>query len=552
MQSFRQNNAVRPIRSCMKTCRSCKKRLPKKIASSILENDNAPVISAGRKEGKSARRTGFILVMKSIRSTMQRAAALLAAVVVAFSPARAAAEDYWPSNIGVSEEGESAIVMEEETGTVLYEKNADVQHYPASITKIMTTMLAIENSSPDDTVTYSENAVFGIDRGSSSIARDVGEQLTMEQCWYAMMLESCNSTCIAVAEHVAGSVDAFVQMMNDRAAQLGCTNTHFANPNGLPNDNHYTTARDMAYIAREAFKNETFRKVTGTKSTSIPPTNKHDVPTPLNNHHAMLNYYKTSKYLYDYCVGGKTGYTTIAKNTLVTYAKKDGMTLVCVIMNANGKNHYIDTTNLFNYCFDNFTLVNIADQTKLFEKSSTWDAGSLGGDRSPVSIDDTAVVVLPKTANFSDAQVNLVPATAQAQMQVEGDGAPKAGTLMYTYAGRAVGSADVNYVETESKATYPFSDTDTAMATVSDSYININLLYLIPVALAVFGIVLIVRSVKRSTNVKRRFKTHYKPKKQTGAAAYTQIRRRAPKRGKHRSGHDLTSSDRHSDSFLGK
>ncbi len=538
--------------SGIKTCHSRKKQLPKKAASPILEKVISPPVRLGMQKKKFARLSGFILVMKSIKNTIQRAAALLTAVVVALSPARAAAEDYWPANIGVSEEEESAIVIEEETGTVLYEKNADVQRCPASITKIMTTLLAIENSSPDDVVTYSENAVFGIDKGSSSIARDVGEQLTMEQCWYAMMLESCNSTCIAVAEHVAGSVDAFVQMMNDRAAKLGCTNTHFVNPNGLPNDAHLTTARDMAIIAREAFKNETFRKVTGTKSTSIPPTNKHDVPTPLNNHHAMLNYYKTSKYLYPYCVGGKTGYTSIAKNTLVTYATKDGMTLVCVIMNANGKNHYIDTTNLFNYCFDNFTLMNIASETKLFEKSSTWDAGSLGGDRSPVSIDDTAVVVLPKTANFSDAKVTLVPAEADAGLQLEGDEAPKAGTLRYSYAGRPVGEADVNYVETESKTKYPFSDTDTSVATVSEKYININLLYLIPVALAVVGIIFIVRSVKKSTNIKRRFKTHYKPKKQTGAAAYTQIRRRAPKRGKHRSGHDLTSSDRHSDSFLGK
>lgn len=512
----------------MKTCHSRKKELPKKAASPILGSMNA------------------------LKSSIKKAAAVIAAFTLVLCPVRAAAEDYWPSNISVSEEGEAAIVMEEETGTILYEKDADVQHYPASITKIMTTMLAIENSAPDDIVTYSENAVFGIDRGSSSIARDVGEQMTMEQCWYAMMLESCNSTCIAVAEHVAGSVDAFVKMMNDRAAQLGCTGTHFVNPNGLPNDDHYTTARDMAIIAREAFKNEQFRKVTGTKSTSIPPTNKHDVPTPLNNHHAMLNYYKTSRYLYDYCVGGKTGYTTAANNTLVTYATKDGMTLVCVIMNADGKNHYIDTTNLFNYCFDNFTLVNIADQTRLFEKSSTWDAGTLGGDRSPVSIDDTAVAVLPKTANFKDATVTLVPTEAQGQMQAEGDGPTKAGTLMYTYAGRAVGTADVNYVETESKTKYPFADTDTSIATVSDNYININLLYLIPLALVIAAIVLIVRSIKKSANIKRRFKTHYKPRKQTGAAAYTQIRRRSPRRGKHRSGHDLTSSDRHSDSFLGK
>ena len=483
----------------------------------------------------------------NMKKFIRSASALLLAVFVAggaaLAPARAAAEPYWPANIGVSTPDESAIVMEEETGTVLYEQNADVQHCPASITKIMTTLLAIENSKPDDIVTYSENAVFGIDRGSSNIARDVGEQLTMEQCWYAMMLESCNSTCIAVAEHVAGSVDAFVQMMNDRAAALGCTNTHFVNPNGLPNDEHLTTARDMALIAREAFKNETFRKVTGTKSTSIPPTNKHDVATPLNNHHAMLNYYKTSRYLYPYCVGGKTGYTSVAKNTLVTYATKDGMTLVCVVMYCDGKNHYIDTTNLFNYCFDNFTLLNVAEQTKLFEKSSNWDAGSLGGNRSPVSIDPAGVVVLPKTAAFSEATAKLVPSDEK--------DSDTAGELVYTYADRQVGSAAVTYVEPDTTNIYPFADTDQSVSTVTGNTININLLWLLPVALVIAGIVFLVRSAKKNPSVKRRFKTHYKPKPDKGAAAYTKIRRRSPKRG-HKKGIDLTSSNRHSDNFLGK
>lgn len=479
----------------------------------------------------------------------KRAAALLTALLLAagaaLAPARAAsAEDYWPANIGISDPAESACVLEEETGTILYEHDMDVQHYPASITKVMTTLLAIENSKPDDIVTYSENAVYGAERGSSSIARDVGEQLTMEQCWYAMMLESCNSTCLAVAEHISGSVDAFVQMMNDRAAELGCTNTHFVNPNGLPNDAHVTTAHDMALIAREAFKNETFRKVCGTKSTSIPPTNKHDVATPLNNHHAMLNYYKTAKYLYDYCVGGKTGYTDVARNTLVTYARKDGVTLVCVIMNAGTGCHYTDTTNLFNYCFDNFTVLNVAEQTHLFEKSATWDAGALGGDRSPVSIDPAGMIVLPKTAAFTDAQAELLPAAK--------DSGDLAGTLVYSYAGRQVGSARVTYVEADTSHLYPFADTDQSVSTVSGNTININLLWLIPIVLAAAGIVFLVRSVKRNPSVKRRFRTRHRMPKEHGAAAYTRIRRRSEKRSRHRSGHDLTSSDRHSESFLGK
>ena len=230
---------------------------------------------------------------------------------------------YWPA--GPEIVSASGIVMEADTGTILYEKNINDVHYPASITKILTTLLAIENSSMDEVVTFSYDAVHKTE--GSGIARDVDEQMTMEQCLYAIMLASANECAYAVAEHVGGDIGTFVQMMNDRAAQIGCQNTHFNNCNGLPDEQHYTSAYDMALIAREAYKNEAFRIICGTKTYTIPFTNKHtDAETYLQNHHQMLYPLKTRKYLYDYCTGGKTGYTTVANNTLVTYAEKDGST----------------------------------------------------------------------------------------------------------------------------------------------------------------------------------------------------------------------------------
>lgn len=171
----------------------------------------------------------------------------------------------WPA--GPQVYAEAAIVMEAGTGTILYSKNIDQQLYPASITKVMTVLLALENLEMNEEVTFSHNAVFSIDYNSSHIARDEGEVLTVEECLYAIMMESANECSNAIAEHVSGSVEAFADLMNQRAAELGCTNTHFVNPHGLPDDNHYTCPRDMALITREVISHEKFRQISSTPAT---------------------------------------------------------------------------------------------------------------------------------------------------------------------------------------------------------------------------------------------------------------------------------------------
>ena len=180
--------------------------------------------------------------------------------------------EQWPS--GPQIYAESAIVMEASTGTILYDKNMDQRMEPASITKIMTLLLALENLDMNEEVTFSHNAVYSIEYDSSHIARDEGEILTVEECLYAIMLESANECSNAIAEQVSGSVDAFADLMNQRAAELGCTGTHFVNPHGLPNEEHYTTAHDMALITQEAIKYEIFRQISGSASYSMRTTNK--------------------------------------------------------------------------------------------------------------------------------------------------------------------------------------------------------------------------------------------------------------------------------------
>ena len=318
------------------------------------------------------------------------------------------AADYWPNGIDVT--AESAIIMEQETGTILYSKNVDDVHYPASITKIMTALLVLENCDLDEIVTFSADAVYGTELGSSSIARDVGEEMTVEQTLYGMMLESANECAYALGEHVAGDIPTFVDMMNAKAKELGCKNTHFNNTNGLPDEEHYTSAYDMALIARAAFAIPKFAEIVGTKNYTIPPTNKHSDPTPLNNHHQMLHYYKTNKYLYEYCLGGKTGYTTVAGATLVTYAKKDGMTLICVVMKDTTAEQYNDTTNLFEYCFDNFSKYAVSDFASISE-DDTDVTGILSENSELIKVDEDGLVVIPKTASILDITSSVEPYT---------------------------------------------------------------------------------------------------------------------------------------------
>ena len=369
-----------------------------------------------------------------LKNRWKKAACLILTIIAAVCLGKVdvKAADYWPDAPETLSPG--VILMEESTGTILYEKNSDEAHYPASITKIMTTLLALENGNLSDMVTFSDDAINNTE--GSGIARDYGEQMTLEQCLYGVMLESANECAYAVAEHVGGTVENFVDMMNAKAKELGCTNTHFANPHGLQDENHYTTAHDMALIAQAAYQNETFRIIIGTKMYTIPPTNKHAEETVLRNHHDMLCTYHNAnrKYLYPYCVGGKTGYTATANSTLVTYAEKDGMTLICVVMNTQSPNQFIDTVNLFDYAFDNFQVLNVAENDTNYSAETTVDNGNLNNIEPFVELDKDAIIVLPKTAEFSDTSSSVEYNDSDPEI---------AGSITYTYAGRNVGKADI-------------------------------------------------------------------------------------------------------------
>lgn len=259
----------------------------------------------------------------------------------------------WPA--GPSVEAGAALLMEVNTDTILYAKNIDEKKYPASITKIMTALLAAENLDMNDQFAMSASAAFGIEAGSSSIYGDADEVFTVEQAMMGLMLESANECAIALGEEVSGSMKKFVELMNERARQLGCTNTHFNNPHGLPDETHYTTAHDMALIAKAAYLNPVSRSVMTTSYYEIPPTNKQKETRYLSNHHKMM---EGKDYAYEGVLGGKTGYTIAAGNTLVTYAKRGSMTLIAVVLQSVG-GAYGDTQTLLDYGFNSFKRINM-------------------------------------------------------------------------------------------------------------------------------------------------------------------------------------------------
>lgn len=246
-----------------------------------------------------------------------------------------------------SVQAEGAVLLNCGTGQILFGKNENTQFYPASITKVMTALLTMETCSLNDTVTFSEAATTNLESGAVTLNLTAGDQLTVEQCLYALLLKSANEVANGLAEHISGSVSAFSDKMNARAAQLGCKNTHFANPNGLNNAAHLTTPYDMALIARAAYANPTLSKISTTTSYQMPATINGAAKTITMGH--KMNYPTDSRY-YPGIVGGKTGYTSKAGNTLVTCVEKNGVRLAAVVMKASGT-HYTDTKAMLDYGF---------------------------------------------------------------------------------------------------------------------------------------------------------------------------------------------------------
>ena len=273
----------------------------------------------------------------------------------------------WPAAPAVT--SETAVLMDADTGAILYDKGMDEYRYPASTTKLMTLLVAIENSSPKDIVTFTETGVRDVTWDSCNINAQLGESMTMKDCWFAAYIKSANEVCAQIAEYVGGTEANFVDMMNQKARQLGCTHTHFVNASGLPDENHYSCAEDLAKIMRAGLKNARFRKVLETVNYTIPATNL-SAARPMHTHVPLLA--KESRLYYEGSIGGKTGFSTEAQNCLATVAERNGRTYIVVTMrDADLGINCADSTVLFDYAFNSFDSIEVDGKAMTVPKGVT-------------------------------------------------------------------------------------------------------------------------------------------------------------------------------------
>lgn len=402
----------------------------------------------------------------------------------------------WP--VGPVVSAESAILIEAETGAVLYAKNIHQQEYPASTTKIMTTLLAVENCKLDEIVSFSHDAVFDNPPGSSGIAMDVGQKLTLEQCLNAILIRSANEVCFAVAEHMTGTTDwsVFAEIMNKRAIELGALNTHFANPNGLPDENHYTTAYDLAMIGRGFFSSELLCSISLSKRLEI-PASENTIPVTKIENNAMA-IIPGGTHAYKYIVGCKTGYTNDARSCLVSCAEKDGMRLICVVMKDESPLQYEDTISLFDYGFSNFDKINVSQSEQKYNiegSGNFYDGNDIFGSSKPLlTLDKDDFVVLPKTLAFRDLTSTISYDTPSDQ---------QAAIITYSYKGACLGTVRVNFAMNESNS-YQFEEVDVNQAETPSSeskvfFINIvKILIVLAIFAAVLVVVFIIKAILKN------------------------------------------------------
>lgn len=427
----------------------------------------------------------------------------------------------WPSGPQIG--AESAILMDVNTGVILYAKNIHEKCYPASITKILTCLLAMEQGNLDDMVSFSREAVFSVPWDGSNMGMDAGESITLEQCLYGILVGSANEVANAVAENIGGTIDDFILMMNERAEELGCTDSHFANTNGLFDENHYTSAYDLALISSIFFQNEMLCKISNTPRYHFEPTPTQPDDFYLNNKHQLIN----GEIAYNGIVGGKTGYTSEARQTLITCAENNGMKLVCVIFKEESPAQFTDTVALFDYGFQNFQVLNISENEEKYNIDNTnffeSDNDVFGSSKPILSIDEESYVIVPNMADFSDLSSTIRYDVNEINHVAE---------ISYSYNDTYVGKAYVNLAE-DALAFYDFNsdpvETTADDTTTSDRlsaitidtssnqentiFINVKKMLIGILILAVIIIILfIARAFMINNSTSRRRKNHVKRK----------------------------------------
>lgn len=300
-------------------------------------------------------------------------------------------EDYNPDNLSTN--SPSIILMDAISGKILYSKNAFERRYPASTTKLMTAILTLENCELDDKVTISHDAIYNVPVGYSHANLREGEILTVEQLLNVLLIPSANDAAFALAEHIAGSVDNFSEMMNNKAKEIGCIDTHFVNPNGIHDDNHYSCAYDLSLIGQYAMKFDDIMKIAMVNQYTLPKTNKYDKEDRIfNATNGLIT--KNDEFYYPEATGLKTGYTDKSGYCIVTTAKKDDLELLAVVFGSDTiEDRYKDCINLFNYGFENYSHKNLVKKNDVVDNIYVDGATNETKDLNVLAKDDINVLM---------------------------------------------------------------------------------------------------------------------------------------------------------------
>lgn len=351
----------------------------------------------------------------------------------------------WPTDTSV--EAEAGIVIDADSGAILFSKNIDQAYPPASITKLLTALVVLEHSKLDDTVTFTETAMNNVEPDSGNKYNlTAGDTMTVKDSLYLLLLQSCNQAGNALAEHVAESNEAFVAMMNEKIADLGCNSSHFDNPSGLNGDTQYVTARDMAVIARAAFANPQLLEISSALKYTVPATINNPEPFTIYTEHRMLKVEETP-YYYEAAKAGKTGYLLKAGNTLVTYAEQDGKKMISVILKGSPGQYFLDGRALLQFGFRNFDNFNVAEQETNYVTGETpVEIGGKSYLPSELEIDGAGTVTVPKGAAFTDLQPELVTDFPNEHPE------RSVAFIQYTYEGRKAGGSGGAYLKLKEEA----------------------------------------------------------------------------------------------------
>lgn len=334
----------------------------------------------------------------------------------------------------------SCILMEASSGKILYEKNANQVRYPASTTKIMTAILVLENCELTDVATVSRNAIHSIPADYVLCNIKEGEELTIEQLLNVLLIPSANDAAVVLAEHVSGSVSKFSDLMNEKAKEIGCKNTHFVNPNGIHNKNHVSTAYDLALIGRYAMKNDTFRGIVKKTQYTLPATNKYSQTDRTFKTTNDLLIKSKSNYYYPDAIGVKTGYTGDAGNCLVASAKRDNMEVISVVLGANFTKEglsekSLDSITLLDYAFDHYAIQTLQEKNSVLQEVEVNGATKETKDLKVLVKDDIETLVEKNTSSKA-----LEPEISIDKLKAPISSGSKVGTITYTIEGKSYSS----------------------------------------------------------------------------------------------------------------